>query len=171
MLLPSQSQPFAPSPALTHINKPKFNTQDGRHFNERWGFLSRAGLNDKSQLCRQIEKYADVYTSRVSNLMRYTPYMYFRSPSQSLAHDRGLTAWYEDRLRAGDASGGDVDAGAAAAAAAAGKAHTNGGTSSSGSSISHESLSSTSSDAGGTAATSKRKDSSSSTSASSIGAP
>jgi len=32
--------------------------QDGRHFSQRWGFLSRAGLNDKSQLCRQIEKYA-----------------------------------------------------------------------------------------------------------------
>eukprot|EP00775_Hariotina_reticulata_P009908 gene9907-10064_t len=48
--------------------------QDGRHFNRR-------------QLCRQIEKYADVYTSRVSNFLRYSPYMYFRSPSQSLAHD------------------------------------------------------------------------------------
>eukprot|EP00955_Chlamydomonas_euryale_P058354 357033-Chlamydomonas_euryale.AAC.2 len=31
----------------------------------RWGYLSRAGLNDKSQLCRQIEKYADIYTSRM----------------------------------------------------------------------------------------------------------
>ena len=31
---------------------------------------------------------ADVYTSRVSNFLRYTPYAYFRSPSQSLAHDR-----------------------------------------------------------------------------------
>lgn len=36
----------------------------------------------------QIEKYADIYTSRVSNLGRYSPYMYFRSPSQSLVHDR-----------------------------------------------------------------------------------
>jgi hypothetical protein len=44
----------------------------------RWGYLSRAGLNDKSQLCRQIEKYADVYTSRVANFLRFTPYMYFR---------------------------------------------------------------------------------------------
>lgn len=59
----------------------------------RWGFLSRAGLHDKSQLCRQIEKYADVYTSRVCNLLRYTPYMYFRSPTQSMAHDRGLTEY------------------------------------------------------------------------------
>ena len=31
-----------------------------------------AGLNDKSQFTRQIEKYADVYTSRVSNFLRYT---------------------------------------------------------------------------------------------------
>mmetsp|Transcript_28616 Transcript_28616/g.39535 ORF Transcript_28616/g.39535 Transcript_28616/m.39535 type:complete len:304 (+) Transcript_28616:293-1204(+) len=68
--------------------------QDGRHFNKLWGYLSRAGLNDKSHLTRQIEKYADVYTSRVSNFVRYTPYMYFRSPSQSLAHDRHfLRAW------------------------------------------------------------------------------
>lgn len=31
---------------------------DGMHFNRRWGYLSRAGVNDKSQLMRQIEKYA-----------------------------------------------------------------------------------------------------------------
>ena len=86
--------------------------QDGADFNERWGHLSRAGVNDKSQLqvrCRhppppmpeqsnvvprrpphpqthtqntlsllrclclqrQIEKYADIYTSRVSNFERW----------------------------------------------------------------------------------------------------
>lgn len=61
--------------------------KDGCHFNQRWGYLSRAGLNDKSQLTRQIEKYADIYTSRVSNFLRYTPYAYFRSPSTSVAHD------------------------------------------------------------------------------------
>ena len=46
--------------------------QDGSQFNERWGYLSRAGFNDKSQFTRQIEKYADIYTSRVSNFLRYT---------------------------------------------------------------------------------------------------
>ncbi|GAB4817883.1 hypothetical protein N2152v2_004929 [Parachlorella kessleri] len=61
---------------------------DGKHFNKRWGYLSRCGVNDKSQLMRQIEKYADVYTSRVANFLRYSPFVYFRSPSQSLAHDR-----------------------------------------------------------------------------------
>ncbi|KAJ4954681.1 hypothetical protein NE237_011464 [Protea cynaroides] len=60
---------------------------DGEYFNKRWGFLSRAGLWDKSHLTRQIEKYADIYTSRVSNFLYYTPFMYFRSQEQSLAHD------------------------------------------------------------------------------------
>lgn len=60
---------------------------DGEHFNKRWGFLSRAGLWDKSHLMRQIEKYADIYTSRVSNFLLYTPFMYFRAQEQSLAHD------------------------------------------------------------------------------------
>ncbi|KAI3433722.1 hypothetical protein D9Q98_003530 [Chlorella vulgaris] len=61
---------------------------DGMHFNKRWGYLSRAGVNDKSQLMRQIEKYADIFTSRVSNFLRYTPFEYFRSPAQLLVHDR-----------------------------------------------------------------------------------
>ncbi|XP_059450053.1 uncharacterized protein LOC132181025 [Corylus avellana] len=60
---------------------------DGEHFNKRWGFLSRAGLWDKSHLMRQIEKYADIYTSRVSNFLHYTPFMYFQSQEQTLAHD------------------------------------------------------------------------------------
>ncbi|KAL0538085.1 hypothetical protein IC582_027080 [Cucumis melo] len=60
---------------------------DGELFNKRWGFLSRAGLWDKSHLMRQIEKYADIYTSRVSNFLNYTPFTYFRSQEQTLAHD------------------------------------------------------------------------------------
>ncbi|CAM6048131.1 unnamed protein product [Sphagnum compactum] len=55
---------------------------DGALFNQRWGYLSRAGLWDKSHLTRQIEKYADIYTSRVSNFCRYSPFMYFRSQTQ-----------------------------------------------------------------------------------------
>ncbi|MEI6593020.1 MAG: HAD-IG family 5'-nucleotidase [Holophagaceae bacterium] len=54
--------------------------------NPRWGLLTRAG-NDKSHLTRQIERYADVYTSRVSNFLFATPYAYFRSPRGSLPHD------------------------------------------------------------------------------------
>lgn len=62
--------------------------RDGAEFNTRWGYLSRAGVNDRSQLLRQIEKYADIYTSRVSNFLRYSPYSYFRSPYASILHDR-----------------------------------------------------------------------------------
>ena len=54
--------------------------------NRRWGLLLRAG-NDKSRLARQLERYADIYTSRVSNLAYYTPYAYLRPPGGSLPHD------------------------------------------------------------------------------------
>lgn len=55
---------------------------------EPWGLLMRAG-NDKSHLARQIEQHADVYTSRVSNLLHATPFAYLRSPRGSLPHDSG----------------------------------------------------------------------------------
>lgn len=55
--------------------------------NPHWGLLLRAG-NDKSHLARQIERSADIYTSRVSNFLLHTPYLYLRSPRGSLPHDR-----------------------------------------------------------------------------------
>ena len=70
--------------------------QEGSHFNPHWGYLSRAGFNDKSHFMRQIEKYADVYTSRVSNFLRYTPYMYFRSYTHVLAHNRKLDQYRKE---------------------------------------------------------------------------
>jgi 5'-nucleotidase len=54
--------------------------------NPRWGPLLRAG-NDKSRMARQIERYADIYTSRVSNLGYYTPFAYLRPPPGTLPHD------------------------------------------------------------------------------------
>ncbi len=57
-----------------------------RAVNERWGLLMRAG-NDKSKLARQIERYADIYTSRVANFLYATPFAYLRSPRGSLPHD------------------------------------------------------------------------------------
>jgi HAD superfamily 5'-nucleotidase-like hydrolase len=59
--------------------------------NRRWGLLLRAG-NDKSHLARQIERYADVYTSRVSNFLPVTPFAYLRSPRGSLPHDGASAA-------------------------------------------------------------------------------
>lgn len=60
----------------------------GQIVNRRWGPLMRAG-NDKSHLARQIERYADIYMSRVSNLLRASPFVYLRSPRGSLPHDHG----------------------------------------------------------------------------------
>jgi 5'-nucleotidase len=54
--------------------------------NPRWGPLLRAG-NDKSYLARQLERYADVYLSRVSNFLSQTPFIYLRSPRGTLPHD------------------------------------------------------------------------------------
>lgn len=58
----------------------------GEVSNPRWGLLMRTG-NDKSHLARQIERSADIYTSRVSNFMAHTPYFYFRSRRGTLPHD------------------------------------------------------------------------------------
>ncbi|HSP77772.1 MAG TPA: 5'-nucleotidase domain-containing protein, partial [Myxococcaceae bacterium] len=57
--------------------------------NPIWGLLTRAG-NDKSHLARQVERYADIYTSRVSNFLYATPFVYLRSPRGSLPHDPSL---------------------------------------------------------------------------------
>ncbi|MFU8803359.1 MAG: HAD-IG family 5'-nucleotidase [Bradymonadaceae bacterium] len=62
---------------------------DGTDFNATWGYLMRTG-NDKSNLTRQVERYADIYMSRVSNLLRYTPFMFFRAPRGTLPHDPGV---------------------------------------------------------------------------------
>ena len=58
----------------------------GEVSNNRWGLLMRAG-NDKSHMARQVERHADIYMSRVSNMMSSTPFAYFRSPKGSLPHD------------------------------------------------------------------------------------
>jgi len=50
---------------------------------DRWGFMTRVGLREKSHLFRQVEKYADIYTSRVSNFLARSPYATFRPPLQS----------------------------------------------------------------------------------------
>jgi hypothetical protein len=59
--------------------------------NPNWGPLLRAG-NDKSHLARQVERSADVYTSRVSNFLLASPFAYLRSWRGSMPHDPNLPA-------------------------------------------------------------------------------
>ena len=54
--------------------------------NRSWGPTMWAG-NDKSHFARQIERYADVYTSRVSNFAFATPFVYLRSQRGTMPHD------------------------------------------------------------------------------------
>jgi 5'-nucleotidase len=54
--------------------------------NPTWGLLMRAGA-DKSLFARQVERYADVYTSRVSNFLYETPYAFLRAARSNLPHD------------------------------------------------------------------------------------
>jgi hypothetical protein len=64
--------------------------QSAELVNRRWGPLMRTG-NDKSHLARQVERYADIYMSRVSNFLHATPFVYLRSPRGSLPHDPGTS--------------------------------------------------------------------------------
>ena len=77
--------------------------ESSRLVNDNWGPLMRTG-KDKSLFARQVERYADVYTGRVSNFLHHTPFTYLRSHRGSLPHDEAaeqdpqyesLTSGYE----------------------------------------------------------------------------
>lgn len=56
---------------------------------KHWGLLMRTG-KDKSHLARQVERHADIYTSRVSNFLYSTPFAFMRSLRGTLPHDAEL---------------------------------------------------------------------------------
>lgn len=60
--------------------------------NPNWGPLMRTG-KDKSHFARQVERYADIYTARVSNFLHHTPFVYLRSHRGSLPHDDVAERW------------------------------------------------------------------------------
>jgi len=56
-------------------------------FNHYWGQLFREG-NDRSQFGAQVQSYAGIYTSRVSNFLAYSPNQVFRAPRELMPHER-----------------------------------------------------------------------------------
>ncbi|MBA2661423.1 MAG: HAD-IG family 5'-nucleotidase [Bradymonadaceae bacterium] len=56
-------------------------------FNPYWGLLFKMG-NKNSIFGEQVEDYACLYTSRVSNFLNYSPLHYFRAPRQPMPHER-----------------------------------------------------------------------------------
>lgn len=58
-----------------------------KQFNPFFGPIFKAG-NENSLFAEQVETYACLYTSRVSNFLAYSPFHLFRSPREHLPHER-----------------------------------------------------------------------------------
>ncbi len=56
-------------------------------FNPYWGLLFKEG-NENSRFGYQVEQYACLYTSRVSNFLHYSPMQYYRSPRALMPHEQ-----------------------------------------------------------------------------------
>jgi len=56
-------------------------------FNRYWGLTFKEG-NENSRFGEQIEDYACIYTSRVSNFLFYSPMQYLRSLRAAMPHER-----------------------------------------------------------------------------------
>ena len=57
-----------------------------RTFNPHWGSCLREG-NENSRFGEQVNDYADLYTSRVSNFGSYSPLRYFQAPRRPMPHE------------------------------------------------------------------------------------
>jgi 5'-nucleotidase len=57
-----------------------------QRFHPFWGSLLKEE-NEESSFGSQVEEYACLYTSRVSNFLLYSPQQYFRSPRDEMAHE------------------------------------------------------------------------------------
>jgi len=60
-----------------------------QRFHPFWGSLLKEG-NEQSSFGKQVDDYACVYTSRVSNFLAYSPQQSFRSPRDVMAHEFGM---------------------------------------------------------------------------------
>ncbi len=56
-------------------------------YNPQWGQLMRSG-NEESYLAYQVERYACVYMSKLSELLTLSPRTYFRAPRRPLSHEK-----------------------------------------------------------------------------------
>lgn len=56
------------------------------NFNPYWGLIFKSG-NEHSVFASQVDLYADLYTSAVSNFLNYSPNQYFRAPRDVMPHE------------------------------------------------------------------------------------
>jgi HAD superfamily 5'-nucleotidase-like hydrolase len=64
----------------------KLSRQVDETFHPFWGSIFKLGV-ELSSFGDQVENYACLYTSRVSNLLSYSPLHYFRSPRDFMPHE------------------------------------------------------------------------------------
>ncbi len=57
-----------------------------KKFNPYWGEITRAG-QEESRFAGQVEKYACIYMTKISDLKTISPRTYFRPPKRLLAHE------------------------------------------------------------------------------------
>lgn len=57
-----------------------------RSYNPHWGAMFREG-NENSRFGQQVAEYSDLYTSRASNFLSYSPLRYFRAPRKVMPHE------------------------------------------------------------------------------------
>ncbi len=75
--------------ARVHATEDEMNALDDdleQAFHPFWGSLFKAG-QEVSSFGDQVEDYACIYTSCVTNLLSYSPLHYFRSPRHRMAHE------------------------------------------------------------------------------------
>jgi 5'-nucleotidase len=64
----------------------KLEREIARRFHPYWGSLLKEA-HETSSFGDQVEEYACIYTSRVSNMLAYSPLQYFRSPRDLMPHE------------------------------------------------------------------------------------
>ena len=64
----------------------KLEREIDERFHKYWGSLLKES-SEPSSFGDQVEEYACLYTSRVSNLLAYSPLQYFRSPRDLMPHE------------------------------------------------------------------------------------
>ena len=64
----------------------ELNTQVSAAFNPHFGMMFKCG-DEHSIFGEQVEDYACLYTSRVTNFLLYSPFQYFRAPRDLLPHE------------------------------------------------------------------------------------
>ena len=64
----------------------RLESQIDQRFHGHWGSLLKEG-NELSNFGKQVQEYACLYTSKVSNFLAYSPLQHFRSSRSRMAHE------------------------------------------------------------------------------------